>query len=179
MKRLMVAVILFVIGFAGYATGEDLMEKDLRILADQYTAAAGYGETQSFASHFRSYMIGSNRLDAAAEQQRRLYRFTFDTAITGFDTAGDKRSYVMTSANYESKKNGKALAKGKITATYSVEHGKLVLVMVRFSDDVVRYSDAEKSVESKQQEKGKETMPFAVPNLMPDFGAEKAREREI
>lgn len=179
MKRLTVAVILLVISFAGYATGEDLMEKDLRILADQYTAASGYGETQGFASHFRSYMIGSNRLNTAAEQQRRLYRFSFDTSISKFETAGDKSSCVITSANYESKRNGQALAKGKITATYSVEHGKLILVMVKFSDDVVRYKDAEKSTDQKAQEKEKDATPFPGPNFTPDFSAEKEREREI
>ena len=53
MKRLIVAVV-FVIGFAGYAAGEDLMEKEMKILTDQYTAASGYGATQLFASNFRN-----------------------------------------------------------------------------------------------------------------------------
>jgi hypothetical protein len=153
------------------------MEKDLRILADQYTAAAGYGETQRFASHFRSYMIGSNRLGSAAEQQRSMYQFAFNISISKFQTEGDKTNSLTTSANYESKRNGHALAKGKITATYSVEQSKLILVMVKFSDDVVRYKDAEKSIKAPENEK--ETAPFSSPNIVPDFSTEKEREREI
>ena len=156
MKRLMAAVIMFVIGFAGYAAAEDLMEKDLRILADQYTAASGYGDTQLFATNFRSYMIGSNRLGAAAEQERKIYQFSFDTSIGKFETTGDKRDCVITSADYESKRNGQTLAKGKITATYSVRNDKLVLVMVKFADEVVRYRDAEKLANEKTPGKREE-----------------------
>jgi len=180
MKRLIVAVIMFVVGFAGYAAAEDLIEQDLKILADQYTAASGYGDTQLFASNFRSYMIGSNRLDAAAEQQRKIYRFSFDTSIGKFETTGDKKSCVVANADYESKRNGQTLAKGKITATYSVRNDKLVLVMVKFVDEVVKYKDAEKLANEKTQEKEKNvTYSPGGPNSAPDFSAERKQEREI
>ncbi|MGD0237122.1 MAG: hypothetical protein ABSC55_21650 [Syntrophorhabdales bacterium] len=180
MKRLIVAVIMFVVGFAGYAAAEDLIEQDLKILADQYTAASGYGDTQLFASNFRSYMIGSNRLDAAAEQQRKIYRFSFDTSIGKFETTGDKKSCVVANADYESKRNGQTLAKGKITATYSVRNDKLVLVMVKFADEVVKYKDAEKLANEKTQEKEKNVTYFpGGPNSAPDFSAERKQEREI
>ena len=179
MKGLIVAVMIFVIGFAGYAAAEDLMEKDLKILADQYTAASGYGDTQLFATNFRSYMIGSNRLAAAAEQQRKIYRFSFDTSIGKFETTGDKKSCVITSADYESKRNGQTLAKGKITATYSIKNDKLILVMVKFADEVVRYKDAEKLANEKPQEKENNVMFIPGPNAAPDFSAERKQEREI
>lgn len=179
MKCLTVAVIMFVIGLAGYAAAEDVMEKDLRILADQYTAASGYGDTQLFATNFRSYMIGSNRLGKAAEQQRKIYQFSYDTSIGKFETTGDKKSCVITSADYESKRNGQTLAKGKITATYSVKSDKLVLVMVKFADDVVRYNDAEKFANEKIQEKEKKAIYFPGANSVPDFSAEQKQEREI
>ena len=179
MKRLTVAVIMFVIGLAGYAAAEDVMEKDLRILADQYTAASGYGDTQLFATNFRSYMIGSNRLGEAAEQQRKIYQFSYDTSIGKFETTGDKRSCVITSADYESKRNGQTLAKGKITATYSVRSDKLVLVMVKFADEVVRYKDAEKFANENIQEKEKKAIYLPGSNSVPDFSAEQKQEREI
>jgi hypothetical protein len=175
MKRLIAAVIMLVIGFAGHAAAEDVMEKDLKILADQYTAASGYGDTQLFATNFRSYMIGSNRLGAAAEQERKIYQFSFDTSIGKFETTGDKRNCVVTGANYESKRNGQTLAKGKITATYSVRNDKLVLVMVKFADEVVRYKDAEKQLNEKTEEKEKN----AGSNSVPDFSVEPKPEREI
>jgi len=156
-----------------------LMEKDLKILADQYTAASCSGDTERFASSFRSYMIGSNRLDAAAEQQRKVYQFSYDTSIGKFETTGDKKSCLITSADYESKKNGQTLAKGKITATYSVRNDKLVLVMVKFADEVVKYKDVEKLTNEKAQEKEKNVMYFPGPNSVPDFSAETKHEREI
>jgi hypothetical protein len=179
MKRLTVAVIMFVIGLAGYAAAEDVMEKDLRILADQYTAASGYGDTQLFTTNFRSYMIGSNRLDKAAEQQRKIYQFSYDTSIGKFESTGDKRSCVITSADYESKRSGQTLAKGKITATYSVRSDKLVLVMIKFADEVVRYKDAEKFANENIQEKEKKAIYFPGANSVPDFSAEQKQEREI
>ena len=179
MKRLIVIVIMFVIGFAGYAAAEDLMEKDLRILADQYTSASGYGDTQLFATNFRSYMMGSDRLDAAAELQRKIYQFSFDTSIGKFETTGDKKSCVVAIANYESKKNGQTLAKGKITATYSVKNDKLILVMVKFADEVVKYKDAEKLANEKPREKENNVMFIPGPNSVPDFSVERKQEREI
>jgi hypothetical protein len=179
MKGLLVAVMVFVMGFAGYAAAEDLMEKDLKILADQYTAASGYGDTQLFATNFRSYMIGSNRLDTASEQQRKIYRFSFDTSIDKFETTGDNKSCVITSADYESKRNGQTLAKGKITATYSVKSDKLVLVMVKFADGVVRYRDAEKLANEKPREKENNVKFTPGPNSVPDYSADRTQEREI
>ena len=179
MKRLMAAVIVFVIGFAGFAAAEDLMVKDLKILADQYTAASGYGDTQLFATNFRGYMIGSNRLEAAAEQQRKIYQFSFDTSIAKFETMGDNKSCVITSADYESKRNGQTLAKGKITATYSVKSDKLILVMVKFADEVVRYRDAEKLANEKPREKENNVSFIPGPNSAPDFSVERKQEREI
>ena len=179
MKRIIVVVVMLVIGFAGFAAAEDLMEKDLRILADQYTAASGYGDTQLFAANFRSYMIGSNRLDRTAEQQRKIYQFSFDTSISKFETTGDKRSFVVTNADYESKKNGQTLAKGKITATYSVRSDKLILVMVKFADEVVKYKDSEKLANEKPREKEDSAMFTPGPNFAPDFGADRKQEREI
>jgi hypothetical protein len=179
MKRLIAAVIVFVIGLAGFAAAEDLMEKDLKILADQYTAASGYGDTQLFATNFRSYMIGSNRLEVAAEQQRKIYQFSFDTSIAKFETTGDNKSCVITSADYESKRNGQTLAKGKITATYSVKSDKLILVMVKFADEVVRYKDAEKLANEKPREKENNVSFIPGPNSVPDFSVERKQEREI
>ena len=179
MKGLMVAVMAFVIGFAGFAAADDLMEKDLKILADQYSAASGYGDTQLFATNFRSYMIGSNRLGTAAEQQRKIYQFSFDTSIAKFETTGDNKSCVVTSADYESKKNGQTLAKGKITATYSIKSDKLILVMVRFADEVVRYKDAEKLANEKPREKESNVTFTPGPNSVPDFSADRKQEREI
>ncbi len=177
MKGLAAAVIFFMIGFAGFASADDVMEKDLRILADQYAAASGFADTQLFATNFRSYMIGSNRLDTAAEQQRKIYRFSFDTSIDKFEMAGDSKSCVVASADYESKRNGQSLAKGKITATYSVRNDKLVLVMVRFADEVVRYRDAEKLTNEKPREK-EHNVKF-IPGPNPDFSSERVQEREI
>lgn len=179
MKRLMAAVIVFVIGFTGFAAAEDLMVKDLKILADQYTAASGYGDTQLFATNFRGYMIGSNRLEAAAEQQRKIYQFSFDTSIAKFETIGDNKSCVITSADYESKRNGQTLAKGKITATYSIKSDKLILVMVKFADEVVRYRDAEKLANEKPREKENNVSFIPGPNSVPDFSVEQKQEREI
>jgi len=179
MKFFVVAVIMFTVGFAGYAAAEDLMEQDLRILADQYTAASGYGDTQLFATNFRSYMIGSNRLDAASEQQRKIYRFTFETSIDKLETMGDQKSCVVANADYESKRNGQTLAKGKVTATYTVRDDKLILVMIKFSDQMVRYKDAEKLANEKPQEKDNNVMLMPGPNSLPDFAAEKKTERQI
>jgi hypothetical protein len=179
MKALVIAVMVFLMGFAGYAGAEDVMEKDLKILADQYTAASGYGDTQLFATNFRSYMIGSNRLDTAAEQQRKIYRFSFDTSIAKFETTGDNKSCVITSADYESKRNGQTLAKGKITATYSVRSDKLVLVMVRFADGLVRYRDAEKLANEKPREKENNVKYTPGPNSVVDFSADRQQDREI
>ena len=179
MKFFVVAVIMFTVGFAGYAAAEDLMQQDLRILADQYTAASGYGDTQLFATNFRSYMIGSNRLDAAAEQQRKIYRFTFETSIDKLRTTSDQRSCVVANANYESKRNGQALAKGTITATYTVRDDKLILVMIKFCDQMVRYKDADKILNEKAPEKDNNVMFMPGPNSSPDFAAERKTEREI
>ena len=179
MKYLSVALIMFIVGIAGYATAEDLMVQDLRILADQYTAASGYGDTQLFATNFRSYMIGSNRLNTAAEQQRKIYRFTFETSIDKLEITGDQKSCVVANADYESKRNGQALAKGTITATYTVRDDKLILVMVKFSDQVVRYKDAEKIFNEKPVEKDNNVMFIPGPNSSPDFAAEKKTERQI
>lgn len=179
MKYFIVALIASVIGFAGYAAAEDLMEQDIKILADQYTAASGYGDTQLFATNFRSYMIGSNRLSAAAEQQRKIYQFSFDTSIGKLDTTGDQKSCVVAKADYESKKNGQTVAKGKITATYSVRNDKLILVMVRFADEVVKYKDADKIINEKRQEKESNVTFIPSPNSQPDFSADKKPEREI
>jgi hypothetical protein len=180
MKRLMLAVTIVLLGFVGYAFGgDDLLEKDLKILVDQYAAASGGADTKLFASSFRSYMVGSNRLDAAAEQQRKIYQFSFDTSLDKFETTGDQRSCVVANADYQSKRNGQTLAKGKITATYSVKNDKLVLVMVKFADEVVRYRDAEKLAKENAQEQEKNVMFFPGPNAMPDFSAERKQEREI
>jgi hypothetical protein len=179
MKGLIVAVMVFVIGFAGFAAAEDVMVKDLKILADQYTAASGHGDTQLFAKNFRSYMIGSNRLDAAAELQRKIYQFSFDTSVEKLETAGDNKSCVIASADYESKRNGQTLAKGTITATYSVKSDKLVLVMVKFADEVVKYRDAEKLLNEKPREKENNVMFIPGPNATPDFSADRKQEREI
>jgi hypothetical protein len=179
MKRLMLVVMMLIIGFAGYATAEDLMEKDLRILADQYTAASGLADTQLFASNFRSYMIGSNRLGEAAEQQRKIYQFSFDTSIGKFETSGDNRSYVVASADYASKRHGQTLAKGKITATYAVRPDKLVLVMVKFADEVVRYKDEQKLGNEKAQETEKNAIHLPRPDSLPDFSGEGEQERDI
>jgi len=179
MKRLIVATMVL-LGFVGYAFGgDDLLEKDLKILIDQYTAASGVADTQFFASNFRSYMVGSNRLDAAAENQRKLYQFSFDTSIDKFETAGDQRSSVVANANYQSKRGGQVLAKGTITATYSVRGDKLVLVMVRFADEVVKYRDAERLAKENAQEQEKNVMFFPGPNSVPDFSAGRNQEREI
>jgi hypothetical protein len=179
MKCLIVALTVFVIGLAGFAAADDLLETDLRILADQYTAASGYGDTQLFATNFRSYMIGSNRLDAAAEQQRKIYRFSFDTSIGKFETTGDNRTCVIANADYESKRNGQTLAKGKITATYSVRNDKLILVMVKFADEVVRYKDVDKLANEKPGQKENNVKFVPGPNSAPDFSAERKQEREI
>ena len=179
MKRLMVAIMVLFIGCAGYATAEDLMEKELRILADQYAAASSSGDTQLFASNFRSYMVGSNRLGAAAEQQRKMYQFSFDTSIVKFETSGDNRSYLVASADYESKKSGQSLAKGKITATYAVRSDKLLLVMVKFADEVVRYKDAHKLADDKARETDKSVIHPPRPNFLPDFSGEPEQERDI
>jgi hypothetical protein len=179
MKFFIVAVTMFAVGFAGYAAAEDLMQQDLRILADQYTAATGYGDTQLFATNFRSYMIGSNRLDAAAEQQRKIYRFTFETSIDKLETTSDQKSCVVANANYESKRNGQALAKGTITATYTVRDNKLILVMIKFSDQMVRYKDADKVLNEKTPEKDNNVMFMPGPNSSPDFAVEKNAERQI
>jgi len=179
MKGLIVTIMVFLIGMAGLAAAEDPIEADLRILADQYTAASGYGDTQLFATNFRSYMIGSNRLDAAAEQQRKLYQFSFDTSIRKLETTSEDKNYVIANADYESKRNGQTLAKGKITATYSVRNDKLVLVMVKFADEVVKYKDVEKPANEKPR--GKDTGPKFVPgpSPAPDFSGERQKEREI
>jgi len=183
MKGLLVAVTVLVIGLVtglvGFAAAEDLIETDLRILADQYTAASGYGDTQLFATNFRSYMLGSNRLDAAAEQQRKIYQFSFDTSLNKFQTAGDSKSCVVASADYESKRSGQTLAKGKITATYSVRNDKLILVMVKFADEVVKYKDAEKLANEKPQEKDNNVKFIPGPDSVPDFSVERKQEREI
>jgi hypothetical protein len=179
MKRLMLAVTIVLLGFVGYAFGDDLLEKDLKILVDQYTAASGNGDTQLFASNFRSYMVGSNRLDAAAEQQRKIYQFSFDTSLDKFETTGDQRSCVVANADYQSKRNGQTLAKGKVTATYSVKNDKLILVMVKFADEVVKYKDAEKFANEKTQEKEKNVIFFPGPNSVPDFSAERRQGHEI
>jgi hypothetical protein len=179
MKRLALAAIVVFLGFVGYAFGDDLIEKDLKILVDQYTAASGTGDTQLFASNFRSYMVGSNRLDAAAEQQRKIYRFSFDTSLDKFETTGDQRSCVVANADYQSKRNGQTLAKGKVTATYSVKNDKLVLVMVRFADEVVKYGDAEKLAKENAQEQEKNVIFFPGQNAVPDFSAERKQGHEI
>ncbi len=179
MKRVMViAAMVLVMGYAGFAVAEDLMEKDLRILVDQYTAASGNGDTQTFAKTFRSYMMGSNRLDTAAEMQRKLYQFAFDTSIQKLEIAADQKTCVIANADYESKRDGRTLARGKMTATYSVKNDKLVLVMIKFADEVVKYKDAEKLINEKQ---GRENnvMFSPGPNSMPDFSNSKDVERAI
>ncbi|HVN24584.1 MAG TPA: hypothetical protein VMT71_11480 [Syntrophorhabdales bacterium] len=180
MKRLVVvAVMMLIIGCAGYAAAEDLMEKDLRILADQYTAASSNGDTELFTKSFRSYMIGSNRLNKAAEQQRKIYEFSFDTTIDKFEIMADKKSCVVANADYEAKRHGQTLAKGKITATYSVKDDRLVLVMVRFADEVVKYKDADKLINEKSQDKQNNVMFVPDPNSQPDFSNAKKLEQEI
>jgi hypothetical protein len=86
---------------------------------------------------------------------------------------------VVANADYESKRNGQTLAKGKITATYSVRNDKLVLVMVKFADEVVRYKDAEKLANEKPREKENNVMFAPGPNSVPDYSADRKQEREI
>ena len=180
MKRLVVvAVLMLIVGCAGYGAAEDLLEKDLRILADQYTAASSNGDTQLFAKTFRSYMIGSNRLDTAAERQRKIYEFSFDTTIDKFEVMADRKSCIVANADYESKRNGQTLTKGKVTATYAVRNDKLVLVMVKFADEVVKYKDAEKLINEKSGGKENNVMLVPEPNSQPDFSTAKKLEQEI
>ena len=179
MKRFMLVAMMVLLGFTGYALADDILEKDLKILVDQYTAASGVADTNFFAANFRSYMVGSNRLDTAADNQRKLYQFSFDTSIDKFETAGDQRSSVIANANYQSKKNGQVLAKGKITATYSVRGDKLVLVMVRFADEVVKYRDAERLAKENAQEQEKNVIFFPGPDSTPDFSADPNQKHEI
>ncbi len=178
MKRFLLAVIM-VIGFVGYAFADDLLETDLKILVDQCTAASAYGDTQLFASNFRSYMMGSDRLGKAAEQQRRIYQFSYDTSVSKFETVSDKRSGLVAKADYVSRKNGQPVARGQVTATFSVNQDKLILVMVKFADEVVKYKDAEKLAREKTQENDKKVIVLPGSSAVPDFSAGPNQEQEI
>ncbi len=179
MKRLMVVAMILFLGCTGYAFADDVLQKDLKILVDQYTAASGVADTNFFASNFRSYMVGSNRLDTAAENQRKVYQFAFDTSIDKFETAGDQRSSVVATANYQSKRGKQVLAKGTITATYSVRGEKLILVMVKFADEVVKYRDAERLAKENAQEQEKNVIFFPGPESTPDFTPDPIQKHEI
>ena len=179
MKRFMLVAMMVLLGFTGYALADDILEKDLKILVDQYTAASGVADTNFFASNFRSYMVGSNRLDTAAENQRKMYQFSFDTSLDKFETAGDQRSSVVANAQYQSKRGGQVLAKGTITATYSVRGDKLILVMVKFADEVVKYRDAERLAKENAKEQEKNVMFFPGPDSTPDFSPDRIQKHEI
>jgi hypothetical protein len=178
MRSLRIALTLVVffalIGVSFGATPEDVLKKDLEILVDQYASATIGNDTSAFAAHFSSYMIGTNRLGKAAEQERthhqRLNEITLNDVVY---------SAPIGYAKFEVKKQGQIIAKGEITTTYSLGESQMKLIMVKFSDQVVKYNDVEKLAKEQKTPTEKKENKIYLQDQAPDFGQFQNKDLEI
>jgi hypothetical protein len=145
----------------------DPLKADAEILIDQYASAASYHSEQKFLKNFHNYMIGSDRLEKAADLERKHYQPFYKVTIKAFSVGtlkvGDVKDHFVTIAIYEVKSKDTLIGKGTLTSTYKMEGPKLKLIMAKFSDEVIKWNDHDATLNQEPKETPKPRLK--TPNL--------------